>query len=71
MKIQEKKGIEAIFEPVENMVDTYLLTLTPTTIATGNYALIIKAEGKMAYKVKQTMLMLEVTEKEPLISSNQ
>jgi hypothetical protein len=69
--VQEKSGVEFKLTPIENLPETYTLQVTPTSIKEGSYAIIIKAEGKMAHKVKQTMFTLKVTGKEPIASTNE
>lgn len=70
LAIQQKTGIEASFSKVEDQEDLYILTIRATTIVAGTYPLIIKAEGRSAHKVKQSMIMLKVTEGKEIASTN-
>ncbi|MCG8378086.1 MAG: hypothetical protein MI865_01285 [Proteobacteria bacterium] len=70
LTIQQKDGLTASFERAEGEQDLYVLTIEAESIKEGTYPLVIKAEGKSARKVKQSMIMLKVVEGSQLASSN-
>jgi hypothetical protein len=66
--VQQKEGLTVNIN--EKSPLQFDVELTATEINGGTFPLIIKAEGKKAYKVKQTMLMVTVSES-PTIAKNQ
>ncbi len=69
--LQKRTGIESeIVRDAENQ-DLYELTIKVSPgMNPGTFPLILKAEGRSAYKVKQTMIMLTVVTGQQVVSNN-
>ena len=68
--IQNIDGLVATVTPVEGKPDTYALNLKSTSIAPGNYNLIVKGAGNNKHLITGTMLSLVVEGTTALSSSN-
>lgn len=69
--VQEKEGITSSVLAEEDQPDLYIIKLKASNgMKKSAFPLIIKAEGKSAYKVKQTMIMVTVSDGEQVVSNN-
>lgn len=71
LQVQDKAGIDAVVTSTDQP-DVYTISLTASPDLTAStFPIIIKATGRSAHKVKQTMIMVSVVVGQPVVSNNQ